>query len=388
MISYRQANPTEDNVAAKSLPRDTQLRNMRIVAVNAKVTFVLWLLEFLAVFFIAMAWVFIAGSTTFGTLTNSMIWLHVLIPYTFLMNTSYNKGRIIDEGWKTVVQNSFFFVKNCFSRRGRREFQSSQNLEHRSSVKDRNKKQNKSNRKHKQHCSSKSDDNKPSTCQIKNDSDISIIATREFDIQSPVIQTLCQIEDLEPTPGNSVRYSNHSKRRRPKLIEQNFSCDSGDENNSHSIQGTTPRVIVGEKILSKMAENLNYEDAYIHYLRQLVEYEEVMKCQDPLQEQSYKIEPFFDFKNLKNVKVKCSNNLMQNDSTKKDRKNTNDNDYQYKNHRQDEISLNINFSVEYVMRAQLRRDLLKHYHRFCDDKSRYHYFINSLIEFEESLITC
>ena len=41
---------------------------MRIVAVNAKVTFVLWLLEFVAVFFIAIAWVFIAGSTNSGSL--------------------------------------------------------------------------------------------------------------------------------------------------------------------------------------------------------------------------------------------------------------------------------------------------------------------------------
>ena len=388
MISYRQANPTEDNVAAKSLSRDTQLRNMRIVAVNAKVTFVLWLLEFLAVFFIAMAWVFIAGSTTFGTLTNSMIWLHVLIPYTFLMNTSYNKGRIIDEGWKTVVLNSFFFVKSCFSRRRRRELQSSRNLDQRSSVKDRNKKQNKSNRKHKKDCSSKLDDDKPSTCQIKNESDISIIATREYDIPSPVIQTLCRIEDLEPTPGNSLRFSDHLNRRKPNLIEQNLSCDSGDENSCHSFQGKSPRVLVGEKILSKMAENLNYEDAYIHYLRQLVEYEEILKCEDPVQEQNYKIEPFFDFKHLKNIKVKCSNNLRGNHSTKSKKQNRNDRDYQYQNHSHNELPLNINFSVEYIMRAQLRRDMLKHYPRFCDEKSRYHYFINSLIEFEESLIRC
>ena len=388
MIFYRQANPTEDNVAAKSLPRDTQLRNMRIVAVNAKVTFVLWLLEFVAVFFIAIAWVFIAGSTTFGTLTNSMIWLHVLIPYTFLMNTSYNKGRIIDEGWKTVVQNSFSFVKNCFSRRRRRECQRSKNFEHRSSDKDRNKKQSKSLRRQKKPHSSKLDDNNPSTFQNRNESDISIIATREYDIPSPVIQTLCQIEDLEPTPGNSLRYSNHSKRRKANLIEQNLSCDSGEESNSHSIQGATSRVVVGEKILSKMAENLNYEDAYIHYFRQLVEYEEILKYDDPIQEQDYKIVPFFDFKHLKNLKVKCSNNLIQNDSTKKNRRNKKDHEYQYKNNRQDETPLNINFSIEYIMRAQLRRDMLKHYPRFCDEKSRYHYFIDSLIEFEESLIKC
>ena len=110
---------------------------MRIVAVNAKVTFVIWLLEFLAAFSIIIVWVFVVGSTSFVTLTNSMIWIYVLLPYTFLMNTSYNKGRIIDEGWKTVITNSFFDVKNCFSRKTRvQNFQMRDNC---SSVKDSNK---------------------------------------------------------------------------------------------------------------------------------------------------------------------------------------------------------------------------------------------------------
>ena len=34
-----------------------------------------------------------------------------------------------------------------------------------------------------------------------------------------------------------------------------FTCDSEEENISHSNLGTTSRVVVGEKILSKMAEN-------------------------------------------------------------------------------------------------------------------------------------
>ena len=112
---YRQANPTDDNHAAKSLARDVQIRNIRIVAVNARVTLVLWILEFMAIFSVVIFWVFIVGSTSFGTLTNSMIWIHVIIPYTFLMNTSYNKSRIIDDGWKVVIKNSLSNIKNCFS---------------------------------------------------------------------------------------------------------------------------------------------------------------------------------------------------------------------------------------------------------------------------------
>ena len=83
-----------------------QARNIQLVKVNARVTLVVWILESIANVCIVILWVFIYGSTSFGTLTNSMVWYYLLISYTFLMNTSYNKNRIVDDGWKTVLLNS------------------------------------------------------------------------------------------------------------------------------------------------------------------------------------------------------------------------------------------------------------------------------------------
>ena len=34
-----------------------------------------------------------------------MLLYFVILPYTFLMNTRYNKNRVVEEGWKNVLRN-------------------------------------------------------------------------------------------------------------------------------------------------------------------------------------------------------------------------------------------------------------------------------------------
>ena len=386
---YRQANPTDDNHAAKSLARDVQIRNIRIVAVNARVTLVLWILEFMAIFSVVIFWVFIVGSTSFGTLTNSMIWIHVIIPYTFLMNTSYNKSRIIDDGWKVVIKNSLSNIKNCFSGTGNES--NSRKKEHCSSSTRKYKKQDKvkCNKKEPQGSNLEGDETSAVVQADENvnpnRSNISIIATFEYDIPSPPIRSLCQIEDLEETPSNGRKDSNHSQKQKSTYHHQISSLDSDEENGPSVHHGKSSRVKVGEEILSKMAEHLNDEDAYIHYLRQLVDYESLLKLQDISQETDFEIAPFIDFKKLKKGKIKRSNESNHNklpskniESSLKNELTINDCDCQF--------PLNINLSYEYILRAQLRRDMLKHYHKHCDEINRFHDFIDSLIELEENLI--
>ena len=337
-----------------------------------------------------MVYLFVVGSTGFVTLTNSMIWMYVLLPYTFLMNTSHNKGRIVDEGWKSVIENSLFDVKNYFSRKTR--IQNLPILENWITVKDSNKTKLSMQRIQTHRNSSKLEDNKASSfvqqskSDYRNVSKISIIATSKFDIPSPGNQTLLLIEDLESTSSNEQRQIDYLQRRNINHIGNNGSTDSEEENESQLNNCMSSRVTVGEEILSKMFEYLNHEDAYIHYFKQLVDYEEILKRSDQLQEYDFKVVPFFDLKQLKNAKSKRSNKLIHNHFTKKNENTTNEYECDNPKHGHEEKSLNINFSVEYIIRAQLRRDMLKHYHNHCDDKSRYHFFIESLIELEESLI--
>ena len=97
--------PTPDNRAAQSLHRDTQIHNMKLVDVNARVTLVIWILETIVNIAILISYV-ILGQTSLGNTTLAMTCYYVIISYTFLMNTSYNKDRIIESGWKIVVFNA------------------------------------------------------------------------------------------------------------------------------------------------------------------------------------------------------------------------------------------------------------------------------------------
>ena len=111
ILRFRQVTPSEDNVAARSLSEENQMHNMNLVAVNARVTFVVWILETIANISVLILWQLVYGTTTFGTLTNSMIWYYLIISYTFLMNTSYNKDRIIEDGWKMIIMNALKSIR-------------------------------------------------------------------------------------------------------------------------------------------------------------------------------------------------------------------------------------------------------------------------------------
>ena len=47
----------------------------------------------------------VAKGTSLLSLIHGMILYAVLIPRTFLMNTSHNKNRIVDKGWKNIIKN-------------------------------------------------------------------------------------------------------------------------------------------------------------------------------------------------------------------------------------------------------------------------------------------
>ena len=93
-------------MAPRCLSEDVRNRNIRKVETNATVTFVIWVLEFFANACIVIVWLFVYGKTNFGTLTINMIWYYLILPHTFLMNTSHNKDLIVDNGWKTTLRNA------------------------------------------------------------------------------------------------------------------------------------------------------------------------------------------------------------------------------------------------------------------------------------------
>ena len=78
--------------------------NAKKVWVNAQVTGTIAFIEMiLTVLYVIM--IALYRSTHFANLLIVMVLYDVILPYSFLMNTSHNKKRIIEFGWKNVFKN-------------------------------------------------------------------------------------------------------------------------------------------------------------------------------------------------------------------------------------------------------------------------------------------
>ena len=105
------------------------------VRVNAQVTFMISILEIIGGLIAKMV-VHIFKSTTIPVVINVEIMYLILLPRVFLMNTSYNKSRIIEHGWRNILKNTFGLsatpsYSGCDRRRGSSETKNSRTLSQR-----------------------------------------------------------------------------------------------------------------------------------------------------------------------------------------------------------------------------------------------------------------
>ena len=96
------------------LSNESQNRSARNVRVNAQVTAVITIFEVLGSGIIVITQMFRIrlGLSKFAQITLYMLLHFVLLSYAFLMNTRYNKNRVIEEGWLNVLKNMVF----CYNR--------------------------------------------------------------------------------------------------------------------------------------------------------------------------------------------------------------------------------------------------------------------------------
>ena len=101
-------NPARNRVAAEHLSEASNALNMRRVLVNAQVTAMISFIEFVF-FFGHVVGVSLAGGTSpevvIIVLVMYLVLYGVIAPYSFLMNTSHNKNRIVEHGWINIVKN-------------------------------------------------------------------------------------------------------------------------------------------------------------------------------------------------------------------------------------------------------------------------------------------
>ena len=72
--------------------------------VNAQITAMTTFMEFVGSITMVLH-LYFAESNAYASLVHSMSFYLVVIPYAFVMNTSDNKRRVIDSGWRNIFKN-------------------------------------------------------------------------------------------------------------------------------------------------------------------------------------------------------------------------------------------------------------------------------------------
>jgi hypothetical protein len=122
-----------------------------------------------------------------------------------------------------------------------------------------------------------------------------------------------------------------------------------------------------------MMMNIKNEEAYIHYLKQLLVLESTAILDD------FKIVEFNDPLAPKHLKVK---------TTKRNARQTGNHDQvkKSKSKKPQMVELNVQFLGRHLDRLDLRKSLLENVHDHCKDEETYKIFFNKLFDFEESII--
>ena len=327
---FRQICPSIGNVAANSKSTTQQDINVRKMKISAQVNFVIWILESFANLCLFIALMFIFGKSGPGLLITHMVWYHLILPYTYLMNTSDNRNLVIEDGWRNTLRNAFGILNKCN--------QSDIITTVRSKA-----------------------DSKP------NRSDIFVTSKSRHIIpqsQTPPIELPNVLSEAQQ--GTSKICSGGTKvvkgrYKRPR-------SDSDSDTKSH-------RRSTGEAIFSYMLSNVENEDAYLHYFRQLISFEESLNHKDGPNS--------FDIVHV---------NYKQNKSKGKVKRSTADLNKEgacltnSKNTRPEMLELKANLLGKQMDRIAVRKDMLENVYDQDSNDELYDEFLDRLIDLEEGLI--
>ena len=252
--------PSPENLAVKCLASHMQLRNIRKVKINANVTFFIWMLEWMANLTTVLASYFALKLNIFPEY--ALIWYYVVLPYTYLMNTSHNKRRIIDDGMATVLRNALrppvdyfkqiivrFYSRihvNVVSPRGDKHISKIVDVETSSKI------------------TEKHDQKKTSGVYVISSSGCSSSFAKDN-------MHNVQLECASTSKG--ITYIEEG-------IKRNFLARQSSESslvNDNSVFKVESRISFGKEILSYMAQNVSIEEVYLHYFVQIIDFEEKVK---------------------------------------------------------------------------------------------------------------
>jgi len=351
----------------KCLASHMQVRNVRKVKINANVTFFIWMLEWMANLTTVLASYFALKLNIFPEY--ALIWYYVVLPYTYLMNTSHNKRRIIDDGMATVLRNALqppvdYFRQiivrfhnrihvNVVRPRGDEHVSKIVEVETSSKITD------------------KHDQKKRSGVHIISNSECSSSFAND---NMPNVPLECA------STSKGITYIEEGIKR--NILSRRYSSESSLVNeNGASLE--EPRISVRKKILSYMAENVSIEEVYLHFLVQLIDFEEKVNDKDASLLQ-FEIVPHISHE-LKDVEK----------STKTKRKGKHrpflaEDKSKFFNKSEAVASSksiqkkNLNGSLS--QRMEMRREMLEDFSAHCNNVESYEKYLAKIIDFEERMI--
>ena len=267
------------------------------------------------------------------------------------MNTAYNKDRIIDDGWKSVILNSVKFIFPCIRIQQIPVEEKNQELE--------------------EAPNNKTLFTKRKRLKVSND--------MELDVK--VISLVHNSEQLDAVPCTS----DGRQETQEEHVVRNALCyqSSIDSERNIFIRGApkSHRLITGENLLSNMWDNVKDEDAYIHYFQQLLDLEDPEKKLLVNHYSNFQITPFNKVTD-RNKKRKAKRSKTDEEGGASSYKPLNS----LKNLQLEEVPLNINFIVGLMERTQQRQEMLEGFLINCDDETTYEEYFHKLVSFEERLI--
>ena len=102
-LNFRQIRPEHSKYLG--LSEDVARKNEKLMHVNAQVTAVTTMMEFSGNCINSVIFVVLGGHGKFVSSALYMLLYFVVLSYAFVMNTRYNKNRIIEYGWLNVLKN-------------------------------------------------------------------------------------------------------------------------------------------------------------------------------------------------------------------------------------------------------------------------------------------
>ena len=231
---FRQINPAINEVVAESLSEDINQYNMKKVRVNAQVKMMVSFIEA----FVNMAYVIVRYftiRTSFGTLMIQNMLYMIILPYFSLMNTSYNKDRIIDKGWKNIFKN--LWLGKVFNRL---RIQDPASIQNNREVQNNNEKE--------------------SAAKRVNRNRNNKIVTNS------TIQTCGRYNKIKPIEKNSLKLTSSTSKESKNSIQHELVKSTKSE-----IQIHRPNTNLSiNEIVYKMLQHTNDEHEYLKFFKQLV----------------------------------------------------------------------------------------------------------------------